>query len=88
MQIDNIGMKKGKGNFKSRRYPSDLALIRGTKFHSKPNYNLFESERLKEIKKLSGTQLLMSEMYMFYFIFLFGINLFYPIKLHLTRGKL
>lgn len=62
MQIDNISKKKGKGNFKSRRFASDLALIRGTKFFSKPHYNRFELERLKEIKNVPGKQLLMSEM--------------------------
>lgn len=51
IQFDNIGNKKGKGNFKSRRYTSDLAQIRGTKFYQKPNYSHFELERLKELKK-------------------------------------
>ncbi|KAL4482786.1 hypothetical protein ABPG72_022346 [Tetrahymena utriculariae] len=63
IQIDNIGKKKGKGNFKSRRYPSDLALIRGTKFFSKPNYNNFEQSQLKKLKNSPGKLLLMSEIY-------------------------
>lgn len=42
-QFDNPSKKKGKNNFKSRRFPSDLSLIRGTKFYTKPNYNDFEA---------------------------------------------
>ncbi|EAR84118.2 hypothetical protein TTHERM_00723030 (macronuclear) [Tetrahymena thermophila SB210] len=63
MQVDNLGKKKGKGNFKSRRYPSDLALIRGTKFFSKPNYSNFEQSQLKQLKNSPGKLLLMSEIY-------------------------
>lgn len=49
--------------YHSRRFPSDLALIRGTKFFNPPSYNEFEKERIKEIKKQPGKHLFLNEMY-------------------------
>jgi len=64
----NVANTKGnksstKHTYHSRRFPSDLALIRGTKFFNSPTYNEFEKERIKEIKKQPGKHLFLNEMY-------------------------
>jgi hypothetical protein len=44
MQIegrDKLMLKKI-GNYKSKRFLSDLALLRGTKLFKKPQYNFYE----------------------------------------------
>jgi len=48
-KIENPRKKKGKTNYKSRRIPSDLALIRGTKFFTTPSYSEFEKQTLNSI---------------------------------------
>lgn len=62
MQIGENKKKKGASNFRSKRYASDLALVRGTKFFTNIEYNDYEKGILNDLKKSPGKRLMMNEM--------------------------
>lgn len=63
MSIEPVaGKKNTKNNYKSKRFPTDLAMLRGTKLYTKQAYTEFERNVLDELKKKPGKKLLINEM--------------------------